>query len=114
MNHYLPQASNATHVTFSSPFLSLSLFQSRAWTLSLGFSLAYGAMFSKTWRVHLIFTNKKLKRKVKLENHKNSKDVKLKNKFFIEKSLLKDWYIFRYFIIRSTKKNYMYLSYNNA
>ena len=44
--------------------LSELFFQSRAWTLSLGFSLAYGAMFSKTWRVHLIFTNKKLKRKV--------------------------------------------------
>lgn len=42
---------------------------SRAWTLSLGFSLAYGAMFSKTWRVHLIFTNKKLKRKVVKDRH---------------------------------------------
>jgi len=42
---------------------------SRAWTLSLGFSLAYGAMFSKTWRVHLIFTNKKLKRKVIKDRH---------------------------------------------
>lgn len=49
---------------------SLSLlFQSRAWTLSLGFSLAYGAMFSKTWRVHLIFTNKILKRKVIKDRH---------------------------------------------
>ncbi|KAK2188874.1 hypothetical protein NP493_117g04006 [Ridgeia piscesae] len=34
------------------------------WTLSLGFSLAFGAMFSKTWRVHKIFTNKKFQRMV--------------------------------------------------
>ncbi|KAK2166254.1 hypothetical protein LSH36_40g05026 [Paralvinella palmiformis] len=34
------------------------------WTLSLGFSLAFGAMFSKTWRVHKIFTNKKIQRMV--------------------------------------------------
>ncbi|XP_077997882.1 gamma-aminobutyric acid type B receptor subunit 2-like [Glandiceps talaboti] len=32
--------------------------------LLLGVSLAYGALFSKTWRVHVIFTNKKLQRKV--------------------------------------------------
>ena len=38
----------------------------------MGFSLAYGAMFSKTWRVHQIFTNKRLKRKVDLKNHLQS------------------------------------------
>ena len=32
--------------------------------LALGFSLAFGAMFSKTWRVHKIFTNKKIQRTV--------------------------------------------------
>ncbi|CAH1774696.1 unnamed protein product, partial [Owenia fusiformis] len=32
------------------------------WLLALGFSLAFGAMFSKTWRVHKIFTNKKMHR----------------------------------------------------
>lgn len=42
---------------------------SRAWTLSLGFSLSYGALFSKTWRVHQIFTNRKLKRKVIKDRH---------------------------------------------
>ncbi|RDD43704.1 Gamma-aminobutyric acid type B receptor subunit 2, partial [Trichoplax sp. H2] len=26
--------------------------------LSLGFTLSFGAMFAKTWRVHVIFTNK--------------------------------------------------------
>jgi hypothetical protein len=29
-----------------------------------GFSLAFGAMFSKTWRVHSIFTDLKLNKKV--------------------------------------------------
>ncbi|XP_070566216.1 gamma-aminobutyric acid type B receptor subunit 2-like [Ptychodera flava] len=35
----------------------------RAWLLALGFTLAYGAMFAKTWRVHSIFTNIRLKKK---------------------------------------------------
>lgn len=29
-----------------------------------GFSLAFGAMFSKTWRVHSIFTDVKLNKKI--------------------------------------------------
>ena len=40
------------------------LLQFYNWTLSLGFSCAFGAMFSKTWRVHKIFTNKKIQRMV--------------------------------------------------
>ncbi|XP_021920586.1 uncharacterized protein LOC110830235 isoform X2 [Zootermopsis nevadensis] len=36
----------------------------RAWLLMAGFSLAFGSMFSKTWRVHSIFTNVKLNKKV--------------------------------------------------
>ncbi|XP_064602848.1 gamma-aminobutyric acid type B receptor subunit 2-like [Liolophura sinensis] len=36
----------------------------RAWVLAVGFTLAFGAMFSKTWRVHAIFTNIKLNKKV--------------------------------------------------
>ncbi|KAB0791553.1 hypothetical protein PPYR_03353 [Photinus pyralis] len=36
----------------------------RAWTLMAGFSLAFGSMFSKTWRVHSIFTDVKLNKKV--------------------------------------------------
>ncbi|GFN93870.1 gamma-aminobutyric acid type b receptor [Plakobranchus ocellatus] len=36
----------------------------RSWTLALGFTLAFGAMFGKTWRVHAIFTNIKLNKKV--------------------------------------------------
>ncbi|RWS22284.1 GABA receptor subunit B2-like protein, partial [Leptotrombidium deliense] len=36
----------------------------RAWVLMTGFTLAFGSMFSKTWRVHAIFTNIKLNKKV--------------------------------------------------
>lgn len=36
----------------------------RAWLLMAGFTLAFGAMFSKTWRVHSIFTDVKLNKKV--------------------------------------------------
>lgn len=34
----------------------LLLYQIRAYLLSTGFSLAFGAMFAKTYRVHRIFT----------------------------------------------------------
>ena len=37
----------------------------RIWTLMAGFTLAFGSMFSKTWRVHSIFTDVKLNKKVK-------------------------------------------------
>ncbi|XP_054162297.1 gamma-aminobutyric acid type B receptor subunit 2-like [Oppia nitens] len=36
----------------------------RAWVLMSGFTLAFGSMFSKTWRVHAIFTNIKLNKKL--------------------------------------------------
>ncbi|OQV15825.1 Gamma-aminobutyric acid type B receptor subunit 2 [Hypsibius exemplaris] len=36
----------------------------RLWVLTIGFTSAFGAMFSKTWRVHAIFTNIKLNKKV--------------------------------------------------
>jgi gamma-aminobutyric acid type B receptor len=39
----------------------------RAWLLMAGFSLAFGSMFSKTWRVHSIFTDVKLNKKVSLQ-----------------------------------------------
>ncbi|XP_065314258.1 gamma-aminobutyric acid type B receptor subunit 2-like isoform X2 [Gordionus sp. m RMFG-2023] len=40
------------------------LCMARVWILSLAFTLAFGAMFSKTWRVHAIFTNVKLNKKI--------------------------------------------------
>ncbi|KAG0717007.1 Gamma-aminobutyric acid type B receptor subunit 1 [Chionoecetes opilio] len=39
----------------------------RAWCLSLGFTLAYGAMFSKIWRVHRLTTKTKIDNKVRVE-----------------------------------------------
>ncbi len=36
----------------------------RAWILMCGFTLSFGSMFSKTWRVHSIFTNVQLNKKV--------------------------------------------------
>ena len=44
--------------------LTFGLLQARSWVLSVGFTLSFGAMFSKTWRVHAIFTNIKLNKKV--------------------------------------------------
>ncbi|XP_070571218.1 gamma-aminobutyric acid type B receptor subunit 2-like [Ptychodera flava] len=37
--------------------------------LLLGFSIAFGALFSKTWRVHLIFRNVKLQKQVVKDSH---------------------------------------------
>ncbi|XP_070577493.1 gamma-aminobutyric acid type B receptor subunit 2-like [Ptychodera flava] len=38
--------------------------QIRAWVISVGFVVAYGAMFSKTWRVHRVATLKTPKRRI--------------------------------------------------
>ncbi|XP_078368681.1 gamma-aminobutyric acid type B receptor subunit 1-like [Oculina patagonica] len=35
--------------------------KARAWILNIGFSLAFGGMFIKTWRIYKICTNKRLK-----------------------------------------------------
>lgn len=44
---------------FVSPFIYPLVCQARVWLLSLGFTLAYGAMFSKVWRVHRLTTKAK-------------------------------------------------------
>ncbi|XP_065346154.1 gamma-aminobutyric acid type B receptor subunit 1 isoform X2 [Cloeon dipterum] len=41
--------------------------QARAWILTLGFTLGYGAMFSKVWRVHRLTTKSKQDGKKKVE-----------------------------------------------
>ncbi|XP_033112630.1 gamma-aminobutyric acid type B receptor subunit 2-like [Anneissia japonica] len=41
----------------------------RAWFLCVSFTLAFGAMFCKTWRVYRIFTNVKMKKKVIKDTH---------------------------------------------
>ncbi|CAI4227280.1 unnamed protein product [Auanema sp. JU1783] len=50
-----------TRVLSSEEFVKMCY--AKSWTLSLGFTLAFGAMFSKTWRVHSIFTNIRMDRK---------------------------------------------------
>lgn len=40
--------------------------QGRIWLASLGFTTAFGAMFAKIWRVYVIFTNRKLRKKVRV------------------------------------------------
>ncbi|XP_048517566.1 gamma-aminobutyric acid type B receptor subunit 1 isoform X2 [Dendroctonus ponderosae] len=44
-----------------------SVCQSRAWLLTLGFTLSFGAMFSKVWRVHRLSTRAKTDPKVKMK-----------------------------------------------
>ncbi|GMS96512.1 hypothetical protein PENTCL1PPCAC_18687, partial [Pristionchus entomophagus] len=49
------------------PFLCTA----RTWVLCLGFTLAFGSMFSKTWRVHSIFTNIRMDKKaIKVQDSK--------------------------------------------
>uniref|UniRef100_A0A915IDW6 G-protein coupled receptors family 3 profile domain-containing protein n=1 Tax=Romanomermis culicivorax TaxID=13658 RepID=A0A915IDW6_ROMCU len=53
--------------------ISSSMFEfmctAKIWSLSFGFTLAFGSMFSKTWRVHSIFTNIKLNKKTYMEKN---------------------------------------------
>lgn len=51
-------------VSLFSPFSS-SFPQFRLWLLGLGFSLAYGSMFTKIWWVHTLFTKKDEKKEKK-------------------------------------------------
>ncbi|XP_063216231.1 gamma-aminobutyric acid type B receptor subunit 1 isoform X2 [Bacillus rossius redtenbacheri] len=46
---------------FVSPAVYPAVCQARAWLLCTGFTLAYGAMFSKVWRVHRLTTKAKSK-----------------------------------------------------
>lgn len=44
---------------FIEPYEYPRICQARAWMLSIGFTLAFGAMFSKVWRVHRLHTKTK-------------------------------------------------------
>ncbi|XP_011304400.1 gamma-aminobutyric acid type B receptor subunit 1 isoform X2 [Fopius arisanus] len=44
---------------FVEPWEYAGICQGRAWVLSIGFTLAFGAMFSKVWRVHRLTTKTK-------------------------------------------------------
>ncbi|XP_071051678.1 gamma-aminobutyric acid type B receptor subunit 1 isoform X3 [Onthophagus taurus] len=50
---------------FVSPDSYPSVCQARAWLLTTGFTLSYGAMFSKVWRVHRLTTKAKSDPKVR-------------------------------------------------
>uniref|UniRef100_A0A3Q4N462 Gamma-aminobutyric acid (GABA) B receptor, 1b n=1 Tax=Neolamprologus brichardi TaxID=32507 RepID=A0A3Q4N462_NEOBR len=58
--------SNVRYIQNSQPYLNnmtavgcmMSLAAFRLWLLGLGFSLAYGSMFTKIWWVHTVFTKK--------------------------------------------------------
>ena len=64
-------------VTFNEGLLPKKLFlvyypQARTAVLAIGFSLSFGAMFSKTWRVHKIFTAAKTLKKMVRCNKTNN------------------------------------------
>ena len=40
------------------------MFQARVWKMCLGFTSLFGALFSKTWRVHKLFRDNSLKKTV--------------------------------------------------
>ncbi|KAB0802323.1 hypothetical protein PPYR_04509 [Photinus pyralis] len=52
---------------FVPPHVYPSVCQARAWSLTIGFTLAYGAMFSKVWRVHRLTTKAKSDPKVRMK-----------------------------------------------
>lgn len=50
---------------FVAPEAYPSVCQTRTWLITFGFTLSYGAMFSKVWRVHRLTTKAKSDPKVK-------------------------------------------------
>ncbi|KAH8375729.1 hypothetical protein KR093_003145 [Drosophila rubida] len=66
--HEYPKVSNRNYYGTPANLLNiLQICQARAWLLSTGFTLAYGAMFSKVWRVHRFTTKAKTDPKKKVE-----------------------------------------------
>lgn len=51
----------------------LFFFEARIWTLSIGFTISFGAIFSKTWRVHTIFTKVNASKRVREKRKNDSK-----------------------------------------
>ena len=41
--------------------------QTRSWVLAIGFSVAFGAMFAKTWRVFVIFNAPHKQNRVRMQ-----------------------------------------------
>ena len=57
--YMLPDTSNK-----AAPY-GLYSFQMRVWIMCLGFTTLFGALFSKTWRVHRLFRDYKIKKTVR-------------------------------------------------
>ncbi|XP_077992097.1 gamma-aminobutyric acid type B receptor subunit 2-like [Glandiceps talaboti] len=51
------------------PYVFEIICQIRVWVISVGFVIAFGAMFSKTWRVHQVASLKTPKRRVVTDKH---------------------------------------------
>ena len=69
MNMFLVQASSLRsgergHISVMKIFLLFFYSKVRAYLIVVGFTLVFGGMLSKTWRVYKIFTNRRLKRQV--------------------------------------------------
>uniref|UniRef100_A0A6P7FRC1 Gamma-aminobutyric acid type B receptor subunit 1 n=1 Tax=Diabrotica virgifera virgifera TaxID=50390 RepID=A0A6P7FRC1_DIAVI len=71
---------------FVSPDSYPLICQTRAWLLSTGFTLSFGAMFSKVWRVHRLTTKAKSDPKVRMKLN-TSKSIALKNLQDIQKKV---------------------------
>ncbi len=54
--------------------MDLYILKARIWTLSIGFTISFGAIFSKTWRVHTIFTNVNASKRVNTRMKRVVKD----------------------------------------
>ena len=59
-----PTCVNRIYVTISYIRFNLPIFQVRVWLMSIGFTSLFGAMFSKTYRVYVVFRDHSLKSKV--------------------------------------------------
>lgn len=66
---------------FIAPWEYPAICQARAWMLSTGFTLAFGAMFSKVWRVHRLTTKTKADQaKVSIGESKSTRSI-VRNSF---------------------------------
>nr|XP_006812189.1 PREDICTED: gamma-aminobutyric acid type B receptor subunit 1-like [Saccoglossus kowalevskii] len=52
-----------------SPDAFVNICRARMWTLCIGFTLAFGGLFTKTWRVYFVFTNATKRRRVIKDSH---------------------------------------------
>ncbi len=85
------------------------------WLLHLGFSLGYGSMFTKIWRVHRIATHTKTKGEDKIKVGKHQVYNKTFNFIFDEISF-ETFQIYSVRTIKSARKDFwdVFFSYFNA